>query len=55
MISERNRIAEQFRSDFGFLPPLVKDSREVSAAEYTEASIWFRFVVRVARLLAPVQ
>jgi cardiolipin synthase len=31
------------------------NSREVSASEYTEASLWFRLVVRVARLLAPVQ
>jgi cardiolipin synthase len=30
-------------------------SREVAATDYTEASIWFRLAVRVARLLAPVQ
>ena len=30
-------------------------SRQVSATEYTEASLWFRVAVRVARLLAPIQ
>ena len=30
-------------------------SREVSATEYTEAPLWFRLVVRIARLLAPIQ
>ena len=31
------------------------NSRQVYATDYTEASLWFRFIVRVARLLAPVQ
>jgi cardiolipin synthase len=31
------------------------NSREASATEYTEASIWFRTAVRLARLLAPIQ
>jgi cardiolipin synthase len=31
------------------------DSREVHATDYTEASLWFRLTVRVARLLAPIQ
>jgi cardiolipin synthase len=31
------------------------NSREASATDYTEASFWFRFKVRIARLLAPVQ
>lgn len=30
-------------------------SREVAATEYTQAPLWFRLVVRVARLLAPIQ
>lgn len=30
-------------------------SREVAASEYTQASLWFRLMVRLARLLAPVQ
>ena len=38
---------------------MIKDdfsrSRQVSAAEYTERSLPFRFLVRVARLMAPVQ
>lgn len=31
------------------------NSRRASATEYTEASLWFRLAVRVARLLAPIQ
>lgn len=31
------------------------NSRKASSTDYTKASFWFRFVVRMARLLAPVQ
>lgn len=31
------------------------NSREVAATEYTEAPLWFRLIVRVCRLLAPIQ
>ncbi len=31
------------------------NSREVTAKEYTEAPLWFRLVVRIARMLAPIQ
>ena len=37
---------------------LVEDfanSREVTAADYKDASFWFRVLVRVSRLMAPVQ
>jgi cardiolipin synthase len=37
---------------------LVEDfanSREVTAADYKEASFWFRVLVRVSRLMAPLQ
>ncbi len=49
-------VDEKFASQ---VEAMLKDdfaiSREVKAAEYTEAPLWFRLTVRVARLLAPIQ
>ncbi len=42
------QVAAMLEDDFA-------DSREVFAAEYTEAPFWFRLIVRVARLMAPIQ
>ncbi len=49
-------VDEDFARDVEVM--LEKDfanSRKTSATEYTEASLWFRLVVRVARMLAPIQ
>ena len=49
-------VDEDFARDVEVM--LEKDfanSRKISATEYTEASLWFRLVVRVARMLAPIQ
>lgn len=49
-------VDEAFAAD---VEAMLKDdfacSREVAATEYTEAPLWFRLVVRIARLLAPIQ
>ncbi|MGI9518256.1 MAG: cardiolipin synthase [Pirellulaceae bacterium] len=47
---------EEFASEVeAMLEEDFSNSRLVSAKEYTEASFGFRFLVRVARLMAPVQ